>query len=122
MKIFAGIFILLLAVGCGSLSPNVAYQELPLWQSQEIKLDGPPPENLADSDLQEILLSMARIPGMNRHKVRFTGVTEDRVTVFAQPLPGNGVPVSQTYKTRKLDFQKEKGRGWIVMWVSPYLD
>ena len=77
---------------------------------------------LAEADLQEIMLLMARTPGMNRHKVRFVSADPEHVTVFAQPLPGNGVPLSDAHKTRKLDFKREKGRGWVATWVGPYLD
>ena len=120
MRFVAGLLILLLVGGCASPSTDTGYAELPLWQSQEIKLDGEPPQSLAESDLQEIMLLMARTPGMGRHKVRFVTVTDETVTVYAQPLAGPGVPVSETYKTRKLDFKKEKGE-WVTTRVGPYL-
>ena len=122
MKVVAGLLLLLLVAGCASSSTNSGYKELPLWQSQEIKLDGDAPRGLSETDLQEIMLLMARTPGMNRHKVRFVHVTEETVTVFAQPLPAKGVPISETYKTRKLDFTKEKVKGWVVTRVGSYLD
>src|SRR5690349_20457017 len=101
MKVVLGILVLGVAAGCASSPTNSGYKELPLWQSQEIKLEGEPPRTHSETDLQEIMLLMARAPGMNRHRVRFVNATEDSVTVFAQPLPGKGVAVADTYKTRK---------------------